>query len=166
MAQQTDATTDVPDSIDKHLVAQTCGQVGDERNPRNDDDPMRYLNIAGNAWDVDTERALLIDSENPDRLLYAWTNDERQSWSVKDAGTQATVSAVAVDTPDDVDEDKAYAQEWLEILIDELRYDVSQQATRRSVSDEITFCGIQKLKLRDADGREAKFAFRLNDGNE
>lgn len=158
MAQQTNAT---PAQIDKELVARTIGQVGDRRSAQTDAPEMRYWNIAAyNTYD-DVHRALLIDTQNPDQLYYAWTNDERTTWKVESAGEALVVEDVELETPDEVDDDVTYVEEWAEILLDELRYDAENRAQSRSVSDEIEFVGSKTLRFRDVDGRIATFNIDL-----
>jgi hypothetical protein len=166
MAQNDANTTEesTPNKIDKELVAQTVGQLGDKRNPYDDDSPgMRYWNIAAYSRYEDVRRALLIDSENPDQLLYAWTNKQRTTWKVTNAGTSVEVSDIELETPDDVDDSHHYVEGWIQILLKELRYDTESGATSRSVSDEIRFVGSKTLQLRDVDGRKATFTIELTE---
>lgn len=158
MAQKTDGT---PEQLDKELVARTLGQLGDRRTPREDAPKMRYWNIAAYKQHDDVHRALLIDSQNPERLYYAWTNDQRTTWKIESSGESVVVDDAEVDTPDDCPDADEYAQEWIEIVVDELRYDAENGETRRSVNDEVEFLGSKTLRLRDVDGRMATFNIKL-----
>ena len=161
MAQNDDTTTE---QIDKELVARVPGQVGDQRNPFGDGPEMRYFNIA--AWHRynDVHRGLFIDSEDTDGVLrYGWRNDERSTWKITDIGSEIVVEDTDLELPEDedVEDEGRYVKEWIEILIKELRWDVENRSTRRSVEDEIEFVGSKTLRISDMDGRTATVTISL-----
>ena len=161
MAQNVDAT---PEQIDKELVARTPGQVGDQRNPYGDGPEMQYYNVAAWRRYDDVHRGLFIDAENTDGVLrYGWTNDNRSSWKITDVGSEIVVEDTDIEMPDgeDVEDEERYVKEWIEILIKELRWDVENRSTRRSVEDEIEFVGSKTLRISDMDGRTATVTISL-----
>jgi len=166
MAQQshTDDATDA--QLDKELVATTLGQVGEQYDPYDDAPEMRHFNIARNARHRDVQRALLIDSENPDgQLRYGWTNDQRSTWKVTAAGDTLEVTEVHdLKIPDDeqpVEDEQHYVQEWMDVVMSELRGDVAGDTTSRSVRDQIEFVATQRLRVDDEHGHKATFDIGL-----
>jgi hypothetical protein len=159
MAQNNDATVE---QIDKELVARTLGELGSKRNPYADCPETRFVNIAAwNRYD-NVHRGLFIDSENPEgELLYGWTNDDRSTWKITNTGNSVNVKDVELETPNEVENATEYAQEWIEILVEEYRYDTKSGSTRPGANDEIRFDGAQILHLRDVDGRKATFKIEL-----
>jgi len=164
MATQTDDAT--AEQINKELVATTLGQVGDRYNPVPDALEMRHFNIADNARRRDVQRALLIDSEDPDgQLRYAWTNDQRSTWEVAAAGDTLEVTEVHNlqipngETP--VEDEQHYCQEWLDVIMSELRGDVADGETSRSVRNRVEFVGKQRLRVDDEHGHKATFDIKL-----
>ena len=161
MAQNDDTTTE---QIDKELVARVPGQVGDQRNPYADGPEMQYYNIA--AWHRynNVHRGLFIDSEDTDGVLrYGWRNDERSTWKITDIGSEIVVEDAELELPDgeDAEDEEKYIEGWIEILLKELRYDVENRSTRRSVEDEIEFVGSKTLRISDMDGRTATATISL-----
>ena len=162
MAQNDDTTTE---QIDKELVARVPGQVGDQRNPYGDGPEMQYFNVA--AWHRynNVHRGLFIDSEDTDGVLrYGWTNDNRSSWKITEVGSEIVVEDTDLKLPEgeDVEDEGRYVKEWIEILLKELRYDVENRSTRRSVSDGIEFVGKKTLRIRDVNGRKAIVTISLD----
>ena len=154
--------------IPNELVARTLGQVGETRQPYTDDAPvMRFVNAFPDPRHVDVRRALLIDSEDPDgELRYAWTNEQRTTWKVEDAGATLTVTDADVEPAEDdepVDDEQKYAQFWLEVAVSEYRNDVARDQTTPSIGDRIEFVGSQTLRLEGPDGRRATVEFELED---
>jgi len=168
MQDQTDDAT--AEQIAKELVATTLGQLGDQYDPYDDAPEMRLLNIAHNARHLNVQRALLIDSEDPDgQLRYGWTNDQRSTWKVTDAGDALEVTEVHdLETPDDeqpVEDEQHYIQEWMDVVVSELRGDVAGDTTSRSVRDQIEFVDSQTLRVDDEHGHKATFDIELVEDN-
>jgi len=165
---QNDTAIDDAERLDKELVARALGQLGDQRNPHEDGPEMRYLNIAAwSGWD-NIHRGLFIDAEDPDgQLMYGHTTDEHSTWEIEDVGDKVAVDSVSelelADNDDQPDSDKECVQAWMEIIVDEYRYDVANGATSPGISDEISFVGQRTLRLSDWDGRKAVFAIDLKD---
>jgi hypothetical protein len=156
-----ETANDEPAQIDNELVAQTFGQLGDSRYPRGDAPEMRYINIAAYNRYEDVHSGLFIDSENPGQLLYGWTNKQRSTWKITDTGERVIVDDADVDAPENVEDARTFAQEWIDVIVDQLRYDAENQKLSRSISDEIQITGKRKVKLRDVDERIATFDITL-----
>jgi len=165
MGRQTPTDDATDDQIAKELVATTLGQLGDQYDPYDDAPEMRLFNIAHNARHRDVQRALLIDSEDPDgQLRYGWTNDQRSTWVTATGDTLKVTEVHGLEIPDDeqpVEDEQHYVQEWMDVVLSELRGDVAGDTTSRSVRDQIEFVGTQRLRVDDEHGHKATFDIEL-----
>jgi hypothetical protein len=166
MAQQSHTDDAAEEQIDKKFVATTLGQVGEQYSPSPDAPEMRHFNVAHNARHRNVQRALLIDSENPDgQLRYGWTNNQRTAWKVAETGDTLEVTEVHdLKIPDDegpVEDEQRYMQEGMDVILSELRGDVAGDTTSRSVRDQLEFVGSQRLRVDDEHGHVATFDIEL-----
>jgi hypothetical protein len=169
MQNQTDDTT--AEQIDKKFVATTLGQVGEQYSPVPGAPEMRHFNVAHNARHRNVQRALLIDSEDPDgQLRYGWTNEQRSTWKVAETGDTLKVTEVHdLEIPDDeepVEDEQQYMQAAMDVILSELRGDVAGDTTSRSVRDQIEFVGSQQLRVDDEHGHKATFDIELVEGTD
>lgn len=159
------------DRIDKRLVARHPDQLGSpirRSMPNEDDEPDTQLVVvtALNRMD-DVHSALLFDPET-ELFIRASRHDSQQAWNqkeadwkVRDIGTKVIVEEVhELERPEEEKDQAAeeYAQEWVEILFDEIRYTGGDPDMR----DERELDG-RTLKLNDYDGRKVLATISLED---
>ena len=162
-SEEVDASKLIPgDRIDKRLVAQHPDQFGSPLRrtmPHEPDEPVTQLiKVTETRSMDDSHTAILFDPETETYLRagrldssQAWSQAEAD-WTVREAGTEIVVEAVDdLERPEEEQDDRAeqYAQEWVEILFDEIRYNGGEM----DCQDEIRVDG-STLSLRDYDGRK------------
>jgi len=160
------------DRIEPKLVAQHPDQLGaplrrtppeaDEKNPA----AQLVTVTALNTMD-DVHSAILFDPET-EMFLRAGRHDSQQAWNqkeadwkVRDIGTKVVVEEVhELERPEEEQDQDAeeYAQEWVEMLFDGIRYTGGDPDMR----DERELDG-STLKLNDCDGRKVLATLSLED---
>ena len=153
----------VGDRIDKRLVSRTFGQLGERirpSHPNEEPEPKTQL-VTITATDTldDTHSALLAEPETGTIIWAtchssqsAWSQRE-EDWKVCDVGTSVSVETVhnldVAPGDGDVMDEMKYVQEWVDIVIEDTANGYDDYTDERSLASGT------KLKLRDADGREA-----------
>jgi len=151
------------DQISHKLVAPNAKMLGDPIRslPESEEDipDTRLVKVTQTNRMDNTHTAILYD---PDAELFvraghidkseAWTQAEAD-WTVKEVGKDVTVEEVdELERPEDEQDtsDMKYAQTWVEILFDEIRYEGGD----RELHDELALSGTS-LSMQDYDGRKA-----------
>lgn len=161
----------VGDQIDKRLVAQTFGQLGNQKKssyPEDDHTEPKTQLVAITMIDRydDVHRALLADTDSG-IIIRASRHDSQSAWSqteadwtVREVGstvTAETVHELSLSARDDDPEDAMeYVQGWIDVVIGDLKNGHDEY------TDECSLVS-GSLKLRDTDGREALATISLED---
>jgi len=121
------------DRIAKRLVARVPGQLGDYRNPYDEDDPEMQLLVVTELRDMDDSHTALLLDPGAEMWIRATRIERNQAmtqaeadWTVRELGDSINVTGADLratandDAPEELDDAAGWTQAWVDVLFGDI----------------------------------------------